>query len=43
MMALAAVALSSCSKLGNLGADNFKVTPTPTIPASATSWVEHTL
>ena len=29
MMALAAAALSSCSKLGNLGADNFKVTPTP--------------
>lgn len=29
VMALAAIALSSCSKLGNLGADNFKVTPTP--------------
>jgi hypothetical protein len=28
-MALAAISLSSCSKLGNLGADNFKVTPTP--------------
>lgn len=29
VMALTAIALSSCSKLGNLGADNFKVTPTP--------------
>ena len=29
VMALAAISLSSCSKLGNLGADNFKVTPTP--------------
>lgn len=29
VMALAAMSLSSCSKLGNLGADNFKVTPTP--------------
>ena len=29
LMALAAAALSSCGKLGNLGADNFKVTPTP--------------
>ena len=29
VMALTAIALSSCSTLGNLGADNFKVTPTP--------------
>lgn len=29
VMALTAIALSSCSKLGNLGTDNFKVTPTP--------------
>lgn len=29
VMALAAISMSSCSKLGNLGADNFKVTPTP--------------
>lgn len=29
VMTLTAIALSSCSKLGNLGADNFKVTPTP--------------
>ncbi len=29
IMAAAGIALSSCSKLGNLGADNFTVTPTP--------------
>ena len=29
IMAAAGIALSSCSKFGNLGADNFTVTPTP--------------
>ena len=29
MMAAATIALSSCGKLGNLGADNFNVSPTP--------------
>ena len=31
LTAVAAVAMTSCSKLGNLTSDNFKVTPTPLV------------